>query len=145
MKKILIALILGTVFLIACSPPETYQGNIEEVLALGGSYNCTAHKEGEYDLNILIKGTKLRGTANTPSGVIESVGDINNCVYGWYKEGGAGEVICVTEEELKEGISVLKKSKEDNITLDCVKYEISDEIFENKPKDIEFVSTIGPN
>jgi len=145
MKRVLAAIfILIAILLVGCikNPPKNFTGNIEDVLKLGGSYNCTAYEEGEYDLNILIKGTKLKGTANTNQGVIESVGDINNCVYGWYPETKIGQVVCITQEELKQGISLLEKSKDTNITLTCTEYKF-EEVFE-KPDDVEFVASVGP-
>lgn len=143
MKKIAFILLV-LIFLVGCQrTPDIFHGDIEEVLKLGGSYNCTAVKEGEYDLNILIKNTKLKGSAKTKQGIIESVGDITDCVYGWYSESKKGQVVCITKEELKQGISLLGKSKDTNITLDCTKYKIEEQIFQ-KPKDVEFSATTGP-
>ena len=144
MKKVIILLFIFSALLIACSKqPKTFQGDIEEVLKLGGSYNCTAYKEGEYDLNILIKGTQLKGIASTKEGVIESVGDINECVYGWYQSTKVGQVVCITEEELRKGITLLQKSKDTNITLNCIEYKFDPSVFQ-KPEDVEFLSSLGP-
>ena len=145
MKKLMILLIIILVLLTSCQKtPKKFTGDIEEVLKLGGSYNCTAYKEGEYDLKIQIKGTKLRAEANTNNqGIIDSVGDVNDCVYGWFPKTKQGQVICITKEELKQGISLLQKSKDTNITLNCLETDIDSGIFE-RPEDVEFVASIGP-
>src|SRR3989344_9522602 len=138
MKKSLIILILSVLVLSACNSPESFNGKFEDALKLKSEFSCTGGDDKGNTLNVLIKNTKFKATANTRQGAINSVGDSIDCIYGWIEGSQIGEEVCLTKEEKENNVNILEKSKDTGIMVNCTKSSLNDSIFEI-PKNIEFL------
>lgn len=134
-----IILIMTLIILASCNyVPKNFNGKFEDALKLNAEYKCTGNSPNGVTLNALIKNTEFRVTAKTQDGnIIESVGDVTNCIYGWLPNSNTGEQVCLTKEEFEKGVNILEKSKDTGITVNCTKYKVEDSIFET-PKNVNF-------
>jgi len=140
MKKAVVAisLILMLIFLISCQNKSVYNGKLDGVFKLNGEFKCKGHDEAGNSVEMTIKGTKFRAEAKLLDGrIINSVGDTTNCMHGWYKNQNAGEKVCITKEELDKGVSILEKSKDAGILVECEKFKVEDNF--EVPEGINFV------
>lgn len=120
-------IILTLIFIIGCQQKYSYSGPLEKVFELNGSYKCDGYDQKGNYVEILIKDTKFKATAKLKDGnLIDSIGDTKNCIYGWYKGKTTGEKVCITKEEMENGIKILEKSKDIGIIVNCTNYPIKE-------------------
>ncbi len=139
-KSLILLLLLGLTILVSYNllMPKTFNGKIEGVFKLNGQYKCDGWDDKENKISLVVKDTKFRATSWSKDGlIIESVGDISDCIYGWVPNTPIGEQVCITKEEFQKGVNILEKSKDTGIIVNCTSFKVN-ETFET-PKGISFV------
>ncbi|MEK6947895.1 MAG: hypothetical protein AABX19_01490 [Nanoarchaeota archaeon] len=149
-NTILIILVLGILILGACSKTDSqtstdsndkFSGKLADIMNSGSSYKCTTMQENN-QIEMYVKGKKVRSELTTPQGKVNVVSDENKCVWMWQNGTNQGTKFCSDEtksdSDTTEEYNAQVQGKTDpNTNVDCNKFSVSDDMF-TPPTNVQF-------
>ena len=150
MKKniILVIMVLGLLMLGACSKntetqnptakssDDSFSGKLADIMSSGSSYKCTAMQEN-IQIQMYVKGKKVRSEMVTQQGKVNVVSDENQCVWMWQDGTTQGTKLCSDVQAQTNNDAEVQGKIDPNTNVDCNKYAVSDYMFA-PPTNVQF-------
>ncbi|MBS3161770.1 hypothetical protein J4476_03690 [Candidatus Woesearchaeota archaeon] len=147
MKKdaILIIMVLGLLMLGACSKntetsttgnSDKFSGKLADIMSSGSSYKCTTMQENN-QVDMYVKGEKVRSELTTPQGKVNVIADENQCVWMWQDGNSQGTKLCSETQTTEDSDAQVQGKTDPNADVECNKMVVDNSMFV-PPTNVQF-------